>query len=1098
MLVKLRQLAKIGFWVGAIIFCDLNKVIAQEISTTLIPRQERASGQTHEAEKTPGSFFSDSKQVRQHNFLEQHTSLPNNLLSQTQPLVRVTAVKLNRTEQGIEIVLATPSGEQLQPTQRIEGNRLIAEIPNAQLQLPNNKPFRAEKPSPGIAQVLVANRDTKTIEIVVTGESSAPQVELFDSDEGLIFGFTPASSSAQTPPTQPGTQKEIIAVTGIQLNSTETGIELILQTPAGLAEQLQPNNISSGDRFIADIPNAQLRLPQGKPFRQLNPVQGISEVSATNLNPTTIRISAVGERAQPQVELFDSDEGLIFGFTPASSSAQTAPTPAEVVSINRVQLNPTETGFEVILLTPTGVAQQLQVVNVSQGNNFIAEIPNAQIRLPNGQPFRQENPAEGVSEVTVTNKDKNTVRVTAVGEDKQPVVELFDSKEGLIFSAQSEQGEEDIELVVTGEQDGYAVPNASVGTRTDTPLRDIPQSIQVVPRQVIEDQEADNLDDILRNVNGGGTRGFETSVFSDGVNRPGTSFNNEVNLGNIEQVEVLDGPASVLYGQGGPGGIVNLTTKQPLREPFYEIEGIVGNNDYYRSNLDLSGPLNQDRSILYRFNVNYENSGSFIDFVDNEELALFPVFKFQLGENTSLTLEGSYETRNSTTTDTIGLPALGTIEPNPLGEVPRSRFLGEPDNETSATAINFGYGLEHQFSQDWSLRNRFRASFLEFETTAIEGGSSLEADNRTVSRSSFGTESYDDEYTLQTDVVGEFQTGILQHDLLVGLELQQVNSTGLTSFGDAPPIDLFEPEYLSSSEFDRVLAGLETSFGDETTNNIIGLYVQDLLSIGEQVKILLGGRYDFVFSDFEDRLTGESSENDTNAFSPRVGIVYQPVEPVSLYASWSRSFEPETGTDREGNPFVPIEGEQFEVGVKTEFLDGRLSANLSAYQITRQNDLQPDPIDPDRFQIQVGERRSRGIEFDVTGEPLPGLRLIAGYAYTDAEITEDITGLEGNQVEDVPEHSANFWTVYEIQEGDLSGLGFGAGLFYRGDRFLDAENNFRQDSSFLANALLYYRRENWRVQLNIENLFDEQFFEFDGDASPNEPFTIRGQVSVSF
>ncbi|NJP20910.1 MAG: AMIN domain-containing protein, partial [Hydrococcus sp. CRU_1_1] len=283
------------------------------------------------------------------------------------------------------------------------------------------------------------------MQVIVVGETAPPQVELFDSDARLIFGLTPSASSAQTPPSslpplQGGNEGgQVIPVTGVQLNPTETGIELLLQTPPNQAEQLQPNNISQGNNFISDIQGAQLQLRDGKPFQAQKPIEGISSVTVNNFDASTIRVTAIGETALPQVELFDSDAGLIFGFTPVEESAQT-PTPpqpqeSQIVTIESVQLNPTETGFEILLLTPTGTAQQLQVVNISKGNNFIAEIPNAQINLPDAQPFRSENLIEGVSEVTVTNRDENTVLVTVVGEEEQPTVELFDSEEGLIFSA---------------------------------------------------------------------------------------------------------------------------------------------------------------------------------------------------------------------------------------------------------------------------------------------------------------------------------------------------------------------------------------------------------------------------------------------------------------------------------------------------------------------------------------------------------------------------------------------------------------------------------------------------------------------------------------
>lgn len=349
----------------------------------------------------------------------------------------------------------------------------------------------------------------------------------------------------------------------------------------------------------------------------------------------------------------------------------------------------------------------------------------------------------------------------------------------------------------------------------------------------------------------------------------------------------------------------------------------------------------------------------------------------------------------------------------------------------------------------------------------------------------------------------------MQHDLLVGLELQRSIERSRRDFpGITRSIDLFDPEYLSESEYDAIFGDFEPTAGEDYSLHTIGVYAQNLLSIGEQVKVLLGGRFDQIFQNTEGIpgftgpttfITGSEYIEDS-AFSPRVGIVYQPIEPVSLYTSWSRSFEPQTGIDREGNPFVPITGEQFEVGVKTEFLDGRLAANLAAYQITRQNDFLPDPVDPDNFSIQTGEQRSRGIEFDVVGEPLPGLRLIAGYAYTDSIITEGTPDVEGNQRDNVPEHQANLWAVYEIQSGALEGLGLGAGLFFVGDRPGDSQNTFTLPSYLLTNAVVYYRRDRWRVQLNVDNLFDVTYYTEPRGIGVlvGEPLTIRGTVAVTF
>ena len=291
----------------------------------------------------------------------------------------------------------------------------------------------------------------------------------------------------------------------------------------------------------------------------------------------------------------------------------------------------------------------MQITNRSAGNNFIADIPNAQLRLPSGDAFTfsSQNPVVGITEITVTNFDANTIRVTVAGETELPTVELFDSNEGLIFTLtpaatamqppQQPEGEQptsetqqetpaaqqddSIEVLVTGQQDtGYRVPNASTATRTDTPLRDIPQSIQVIPQQVIEDRQLTNLIDTLRSVPGISQadqastsiyenpiiRGFSASgsgdVLRNGVRTPYGAISN-FESATVERIEVLRGPASALFGQGSLGGIINVITKRPLSEPYYSVEASAGSFDFYRGAIDLSGPLTNDQTLLYRLNL---------------------------------------------------------------------------------------------------------------------------------------------------------------------------------------------------------------------------------------------------------------------------------------------------------------------------------------------------------------------------------------------------------------------------------------------------------------------------------------------------------------
>ncbi|UKO96888.1 TonB-dependent receptor plug domain-containing protein [Nostoc sp. UHCC 0870] len=343
-----------------------------------------------------------------------------------------------------------------------------------------------------------------------------------------------------------------------------------------------------------------------------------------------------------------------------------------------MKANPTEKGVEVILETAQG--DKLQVANRSTGNSFIADITGGQLRLANGEAFtfKSEKPLAGVTEITVINIDANTVRVTVAGEKTLPVVELFDDNTGLIFTVAStetatkppdtppveeepvtenpqEKPDDPIELVVTGEQDGYNVPSASTATRTDTPIRDIPQSIQVVPRQVIEDRRPTNVTQAVETVSGvldagnsnGQTgnriiRGFEQGfVGSAATLRNGVRDADYYSLspiGTVEQVEVLKGPASVLFGAVEPGGVINLVTRQPLSEPYYRLDFEVGNYGVYQPGIDLSGPLTKDKTVLYRFIANYRGAGDFQEFVNSSQTTIAPSLAFNLGDRTSLNL----------------------------------------------------------------------------------------------------------------------------------------------------------------------------------------------------------------------------------------------------------------------------------------------------------------------------------------------------------------------------------------------------------------------------------------------------------------------------
>jgi iron complex outermembrane receptor protein len=352
--------------------------------------------------------------------------------------------------------------------------------------------------------------------------------------------------------------------------------------------------------------------------------------------------------------------------------------------------------------------------------------------------------------------------------------------------SEAQQGEtsagedETVEIVVTGEQEtGYSVPNATSATRTDTPLRDIPQSIQVVPRQVLEEQQVTRIGEAARNVSGvtpkpgyaGATdnytiRGFEASYnLRNGFRDDG--FYSVTDPANIERVEVLKGPASVLYGQIEPG-VVNYITKQPLSEPYYAGELTVGSYDFYRPSIDISGSLNSDQTLLYRLNIAYENSGSFRDFVDKELFIIAPVLTYKINDATTLSLEYEYINLNQTF-DRAFPPIRESFE------LPISRYLGEPSDSYDFTAHRFSSILQHRFNDDWQLRNAFSIQTTDSLDSNVQARTfQLEDDGRTLERVFRGGPGNTQVYSLQTDLIGNFNTGSIKHQLLLGFELSKI------------------------------------------------------------------------------------------------------------------------------------------------------------------------------------------------------------------------------------------------------------------------------------------------------------------------------------
>ncbi|WP_051038009.1 TonB-dependent siderophore receptor [Thalassoporum mexicanum] len=766
-----------------------------------------------------------------------------------------------------------------------------------------------------------------------------------------------------------------------------------------------------------------------------------------------------------------------------------------------------ETGTEAIVQPTT------QIVD----NALVADIPNAILVLEDGQEFEAIEPAAGIDAVLVYNLPDGQVRIEIIGLDAAPDVEIAIAEQGLLLSVlPGEAIDSDIELVVTAEPESrYAKTDVSTATRTDTPLRDIPQSIQVIPKEVLEDQQIIQLRDALRNVSGvqqsindpRGTRfqirGFDSaSILRDGFRSTNGGNGNTIQeLANIERIEVLKGPASVLSGALEPGGVINLVTEKPTVAPFYEIEALIGNRSFISPSLDISGPLTESGNIKYRLNTLYRNEDSFRDFNESIERYFFaPTISWQMGDRTDFNF--SFEYLNDEAPADFGQPLINGQIP----DAPRERIAGEPDDVINAEYRRLGYNFEHRFSDNWKIRNAF--AYTRYDTAFISAFP-FRSDPETgaLLRSFISLDQPSSTYEVQTNVVGEFWTGSIAHKLLFGVDYyrrEDLNGLGRGDITALTPFDFLNPVYgLPRPDFNNQ----PIFFNGDSITKGTGIYLQDQIEVLDNLKLLLGFRYENVDQTNISRPSlfspeaSETSQSD-DAFSPRLGIVYQPIEPLSLYASFGRSFFPNTATTVDGSILEPERGRQYEVGARAELYDGRLIANIAYFNITKSNVATPDPDFP-MFSIATGEQQSKGIELDVIGELLPGWDLIVNYAYTDAKITSDNTGLEGNRVFNVPEHSFNIWTTYEIQQGTLGGLSFGIGFNAVSDREANQANTGTAPGYFLTNAAIAYKRNNWRAAINFRNLFDVDYIEStegraQAEVNRGAGFTVIGSVSYEF
>lgn len=657
----------------------------------------------------------------------------------------------------------------------------------------------------------------------------------------------------------------------------------------------------------------------------------------------------------------------------------------------------------------------------------------------------------------------------------------------------------------------YVAEKANTATRTDTPLIQVPQSVEVVTQKVIEDQRAIRVEQALRNVSGVALgdvgqsgiaadvaycRGFPCGYFKNYLrNEDQNQSLTFRDISNIQRLEVLKGPASVLYGRSQPGGIINILTKQPQAERYASIDQIIGNYNYYRTMIDVTGPLNESKTLLFRINGAYENTESFRDIVRGQRYFVSPVFTWLAGNNTTITVEGEY-IRDRRTPD-FGIPAIG----RGLASLPDSRFLGERFDTMAFEEARAGLTVEYRFNSSWRIESRFRmdrSTATAYRTVAA----GLLPDNQTMARFIFDQLAPVSSYYWRNDVIGKFSTGSIGHNLLAGAEIGRQYASYDQAAALSSAINIFDPVY------DAPVPVLNRTPFSHSFANAIGWYAQDQISLLDNLHVLIGARGDYFYQ--HSNVAGAETKAEDFAFSPRVGVTYLPIPQLSLYANFTRSFIPNFGPFTAArNQFDPSMGTQYEAGAKVDIVPGRLTSTVAVYRLTKTNVLAVDPTAGAGFFVQTGEQRSQGVEVDVTAQLMPGWKVIATYAYTDAHITADTTVPVGNRIPLVARHTGSFWTTYDLQTGPLKGLGAGIGLFAVGGRAGDLANSFGLPGYVRTDAALYYRkpeifiRTNLLAQLNVQNLLDQDYFYSGGQgrgsaAFPGAPTTVLGSVKLEF
>ncbi|MET3053816.1 TonB-dependent siderophore receptor [Pseudomonas alkylphenolica] len=665
------------------------------------------------------------------------------------------------------------------------------------------------------------------------------------------------------------------------------------------------------------------------------------------------------------------------------------------------------------------------------------------------------------------------------------------------------------------EEQSYKASESKSALRIDAPLRDIPQTVNVVPQSVIKDQGAQSMEDVLKNVpgiglsNGDGQRdqvtirGFSAigDMYVDGLRDDALYYRD---LSNVERVEVVKGPAAVLYGRGSSGGLINSVSKKPTFSPVQEVGVSVDSEGKRRTQFDAGWADQQQGDKAFRITGALEDSDTFRDdgYIDRKAIA--PTAYFKLSDDLDLTVGATY-LYDKRLID-FGIPALGD---RPVDVDRDKRFgAGDPDDDYARSEVfSFTAGVDYRLNDDFTLSNTSRYYHYDLDrnntladtsptrfVTGANGELLIKLNRGNVQRT-------EDGWLNQTELKHQTQVAGMNHNLLYGVELgRQVKDQSVFSQSNVAQVPVFE-DGLKDVPFQ---ANRQTAKGT-TTQDTAGFYVQDLIELAPQWKALVGVRYDVFDQEYADDLSGADLSRTDTTWSPRVGLVFQPDQVQSYYVSVSRSYQPSSevfalSTGNQG--LEPEETTNYEVGAKWDLLDSRLAVTAALFRLERTNMKTADPANPANLVLSA-EQRTDGFEATVSGQLTDKWQVYGGFAFLDAEITKSNSRTNGVANEGqtptlTPRTSANLWLVRSLTETWRVGMGAN----YVDERYTSLDNVVVMPSYTTVDAALLYNQPKWDMALRLRNVFDRDYYASAHGSvdliTPGAPRTLELSINYRF